>query len=239
MGCNSSRPTSDISGPIESTKSNKPYHTKTHGQTRMSKTETKINQALLKKKLEHAVEDKPLTFERLLLKFDKIRNVVGYVKNVFNQVATEGKLDNTGLEMCMKRLGVKMSLEDILDLFDFIDVQAQSVITIKEFLVALTIGMVLEVIPALSKPTTEGKPLIKRSFSGFLGHQSEIKEMLNLIVSAYLIFDPQAKGYIERQNVTTMLDEQEGRNKKGSNVILSEQRWKEMVFLFISILLFY
>eukprot|EP01038_Epipyxis_sp_PR26KG_P006207 gene6207-8550_t len=202
-----------------------------NGASRKSTTETKINQALLKKKLEHAVSDKPITFERILLKFDKMRLVLGYVKNVFNQVATEGVLDHEGLEMTMKRLDVNMNLEDILDLFDFIDVRQNHAISIKEFLVALTIGMVLDVIPALAVPPKSLKDgevpdrLIKRSFSGLLGHQGEIKEMLNLIVSAYLIFDPQGKGYIERKSVTELLGEH---GQKGSNAMLSQQRWDEL-----------
>ena len=88
----------------------------------------------------------------------------------------------------------------------------------KEFLVALTIGMVLEVIPAFSDihntPTTQqtkqaGMPPapIKRSFSVLLGHNHEIKEMLNLIVSAYLIFDVEGRGYISRDVIENMIEE--------------------------------
>lgn len=203
--------------------------------TRKSTTETKINQALLKKKMEHVVSDKPMSFEKILLKFDKMRVVLGYVKTVFNQIATDGKLDHAGLEATMKKLGVEMSLEDTLDLFDFIDVQETNVISIKEFLVALTIGMVLDVIPALNPPNdsekangnSPNKPMMKRSFSGLLGHSGEIKEVLNLIVSAYLIFDTDGKGYIERTGIEAMLEEQ-GRKGPG-NAMLSQQRWAEMV----------
>lgn len=202
--------------------------------TRKSTTETKINQALLKKKMEHVVSDKPMSFEKILLKFDKMRVVLGYVKTVFNQIATDGKLDHAGLEATMKKLGVEMSLEDTLDLFDFIDVQETNVISIKEFLVALTIGMVLDVIPALNPPNdsekangnSPNKPMMKRSFSGLLGHSGEIKEVLNLIVSAYLIFDTDGKGYIERTGIEAMLEEQ-GRKGPG-NAMLSQQRWAEM-----------
>lgn len=185
------------------------------------------------------MSDKPVSFEKILLKFDKLRTVLGYVKNVYNEVAVDGKLDHDGLQNIMKRLAVNMSLNDILDLFDFINVQETKEITIKEFLVALTIGMVLEVIPSLadvpavtSEPKTAGeaenpKPLLKRSFSGFLGHNHEIKEMLNLIVAAYLIFDPVGKGYIEKSGVESMLEEH-GQNKVKSNAMLSQQRWAEM-----------
>ncbi len=49
----------------------------------------------------------------------------------------------------MKKLGVDMQLEEMLDLFDFINVQEQKAISIKEILVALTVGMVLDAIPSL------------------------------------------------------------------------------------------
>lgn len=184
----------------------------------MSATETKLSQALLKKRAENNSLDKPLTLEKILLKFDKLRGVVGHVRTIFEQVSINGKLNNAGLEAVMKRLNVKMSIEDILDLFDFVNIQEHDDITMKEFLVALTIGMVLEVIPAFSDihntPTTQqtkqaGMPPapIKRSFSVLLGHNHEIKEMLNLIVSAYLIFDVEGRGYISRDVIENMIEE--------------------------------
>lgn len=205
---------------------------KAKADTRRSATETKINQALLKKKMEHVVDKKPISFEKILLKFDKLRVVLGYVKQIFHEFATDGKLDNNGLLSTMKRLNVNMSLQEILDLFDFIDVQAAKVVTIKEFLVALTIGMVLDVIPALSNPSAAeissgNKPQLKRTLSGFMGHNHEIKEMLNLIVSAYLIFDPEGKGFIERASVEKMLEEH-GKKTGKNHAMLSQQRWNEM-----------
>eukprot|EP01039_Chlorochromonas_danica_P009489 gene9489-10480_t len=218
MGCTSAKP-------IVSDRS------MTKKDTRKSATETKITQALLKKKMEHVIAEKQISFEKILLRFDKLRVVLGYVKTIFNEVAENGKLDHNGLQMAMKRLDVNMTLEDILDLFDFIDVQETNLITMKEFLVALTIGMVLDAIPALSatpiEPGGPPRPQLKRSFSGLLGHNSEIKEMLNLIVSAYLIFDPEGKGFIERSGVERLLEEH-GAKHGGGNAMLSQQRWNEM-----------
>lgn len=258
---------------------NKVYHdticSNVSRHTRKSQTETKVNQVLLKKKLEIAIGDKPMSFERVLLKFDKLRAVLGYVRLVFEQVAKDGKLDNQGLLTAMKQFNVNLSLEDLLDLFDFVDVQANHVISIKEFLVALTVGMVLDIIPALTnqslevyqtqiaeahaddqrspsrdeketipdddaseggkspKTTGEGvkehkeKSPLRRSISRFLGHTIEVKEMLNLIVLAYLIFDPEGKGYIERKTIEGMFQEYGSSGK--NNVMLSKQRWNKMV----------
>lgn len=136
---------------------------------RRSLTESKIQQALLKKKMELAISDKPITFEKILLKFDKIRVVSGYIRSMFNEVAVNGHLDHQGLDNVMKRLGVNMALDEMLDLFDFINVQEQKSISIKEFLVALTVGMVLDAIPALSTMSQDpsGKaPPVEKSLSG-------------------------------------------------------------------------
>lgn len=223
MGCTATKPTGE---------KYQPPARSSQGSARKSMTESKINQALLKKRMEISLLDKPLTFEKILLKFDKLRVVLGYIKTIFEDVAVDGSLDNSGLQRIMKRLAVEMSLDEILDLFDFVNVQEKRDIKIKEFLVALTIGMVLDVIPALSvmikdDASKDGIPPIKRSFSGFMGHNHEIKEMLNLIVCAYLIFDPTGRGFILRDEVEKMLDEHGP--KTGNNSMLSQQRWKEMV----------
>lgn len=201
------------------------------GDIRRSVTESKIQQALLKKKMELAVADKPITFEKILLKFDKLRTVIGYIKTMFNEMAQDGHLDHAGLETTMKRIGVDMTLDEMLDLFDFINVQEQKTISIKEFLVALTVGMVLDAIPALvhpEKPALGCPEPVERTVSGFLGHQQEVKETLNLIVSAYLLFDPSGKGYIERKGIEKTLEEHGGSGGK-NNAVLSQQRWAEMV----------
>jgi calcium-binding protein CML len=199
-------------------------------ETRMSATEDKIYQALLKKRMENATNNKVISFEKILLKFDKLRTVLNMVKKIFNELAQDNKLNLDGLKETMKRLSVDLSTSEVADLFDFVDVQESKQVTFKEFLTALTIGMVLEVIPALrshgpdddkSKP----KPELKRSVSGFMGRTHEVKEMLNLIVNAYLIFDPDGKGYIERDGVEKMLQEQ---GSKGGNAMLSQHRWNEM-----------
>jgi hypothetical protein len=136
-------------------------------------TETKISKALLKKKMEHAVSQKPITFEKILLKFDKLRKVLGYIKSLFGEVAKEGKLDHDGL-------------------------QERDGITIKEFLVALTIGMVLDVIPALLSPSgklgnaeaeTRDKSIsIDHTFSGFMGHHAGMSYKTHLIYCLLMLF---------------------------------------------------
>jgi hypothetical protein len=55
----------------------------------------------------------------------------------------------------------------------------------------------------------------------------DIDMVLNLIVSAYLLFDPHGLGHIDKNSVTNMISEAKGTEKK--NAMLSQQRWDEMV----------
>jgi len=245
MGCQTSKQLSDVGGETSSVKSVNssndikrvgslsaiiPDHTK----SRSIYTENKINQALKKKKAENELLNHRISFEKILLKFEKLRIVLGYVRTTFNEIATNGHLDHNGLQKAMKRLDVHMSMDELMELFDFIDLSATHQISLKEFFVALTVGVVLDAIPILgSKKTTHVSiikpvpaPPIKRSFSTLLGHQNEVGEMLDLVVSAYLIFDPEGKGYIEKKSVEQMMEEHG--HKAGSNAMLSQQRWSEM-----------
>ena len=251
MGCSAAKPASENGGETSSVKSfassgsakENSHKIGTlsavipdHAKSRSIYTENKVNQALKKKKEENELLRYHISFEKILLKFEKLRIVLGYVRTVFNEIATNGFLDHNGLQTAMKRLDVHMSMEEILELFDFIDLSATHKISLKEFFVALTVGVVLDAIPILGSvkpsvpqhlPKSSAPPPIKRSFSTLLGHQNEVGEMLNLVVSAYLIFDPEGKGYIEKIQVERMMEEHG--HKQGSNAMLSQQRWSEMV----------
>ena len=209
-----------------------------------------------------------------------MHKVLKDVKHVFSEVCEDSEgLNLDGLQDAMKLLKVNMTKEEIADLFGFIDLDGSLRIEIKEFLVALTIGMVLDVIPAfggiassrveldadghpilgspaisptmsldpqhnptnvLSNPTsTYISPKIldvsgKRQFDFLINQQTtihrknhEIKDMLGLIVSAYLLFDPEGKGFILKGAVEKMLEE--SGHTAGKNAMLSQDKWKEMV----------
>lgn len=207
-------------------------------------TESKVNQAL-KRKIEENKSQIPLTFDKVLLKFHKISVTLGYVKKVFNKMAKNGKLDHPGLEATMQRLDVHMDLGEILSLFDFVDLECDDSITMKEFFVALTVGVALDAIPAFSSTPSinananintntntntdvseDGRPVMQRQFSTIVGHEKEIKETLNLVISTYLLFDPEGRGYIDKKHVISIVDE--NKHKSGSNAMLSQERWQEM-----------
>lgn len=164
------------------------------------------------------------------------------VKSIFNEIVAEsnGGLSLEDLQKAMVLLEVEMTKEEISDLFGFIDLDGSKKIELKEFLVAMTIGMVLEKIPAfqyqdgiLSVPAT---PQIGSGKGSTLDQNktAHVKEMLNLIISAYLLFDPEGEGMIRKQAVEKILEE-EG-HQTGKNAILSGEKWKQMVSLYCDFL---
>eukprot|EP00595_Chromulina_sp_UTEXLB2642_P003831 CAMPEP_0196767734 /NCGR_PEP_ID=MMETSP1095-20130614/41910_1 /TAXON_ID=96789 ORGANISM="Chromulina nebulosa, Strain UTEXLB2642" /NCGR_SAMPLE_ID=MMETSP1095 /ASSEMBLY_ACC=CAM_ASM_000446 /LENGTH=232 /DNA_ID=CAMNT_0042136339 /DNA_START=351 /DNA_END=1049 /DNA_ORIENTATION=+ len=204
-----------------------------------------------------------------------MHSVLKDVKEVFLEVSSDGQgLNIDGLQEAMKHLRVSMTKDEVADLFGFIDLDGSLKIELKEFLVALTIGMVLDAIPAfvnldiphstvasptslashqvpLGSPHAISSPHAIKSPQNFKSPQNlgsphantfsnatstksvtldkknlEIKEMLNLIVSAYLLFDPEGEGHIKKHNVEKLLEE--SGHQAGKNAMLSQDKWKEM-----------
>lgn len=110
-------------------------------------------------------------------------------------------------------------------LFDFVDIDDSKEIEYKEFLVALTTGHVLGTISHVDNFDDNAKITLE---NGMQTTSNEIKNVLNLIVSAYLLFDPNGRGYIERSSVGLMINEGNGKGKN-TNAMLSKERWDEMV----------
>jgi len=133
----------------------------------------------MKKKIKHALKIKlkemkelqkegrePLNFTRILLKFSLVRKVVKHVKQVFSEYDSDndGKLAQTELQNALQKLQVQLSAEEIQDLFNLSDLGHQHFLNLKEFLVALTVGYVLEVIPDLhSEPASHAQQLAEMS----------------------------------------------------------------------------
>lgn len=204
-------------------------------QHRSEETENKILKALKKKLAENA---NPITFEKILLKFEKMREVLGFVKSVFQKVAKDGIVDNAGFQSTMTQLDAQMSVTEIQELLEFVDLDSNQMLSIKEFFVALTIGVALDAIPSLCKKSTPGPvtfmdesgevgpPTIRRQFSALDGHEAEIEKTLHLVVDAYLLFDTEARGFIDRKNVESLLSEHD--EKGHTSHIMNKERWGEM-----------
>ena len=91
-----------------------------------------------------------ISLDKIILKFDKCRPIIKLVRKVFHDIAERGgkkSLDMSGLRTAMQKLHGNMSDADIRSLFDFIDLDDSHEIDLKEFLVALVIGYITEIVP--------------------------------------------------------------------------------------------
>jgi hypothetical protein len=144
------------------------------------------------KKLEH-----PITLERILLKFDKLNDVLGYVKDVFDQLSPDGcPLGADDLYKALQMLKGRSSKEEVDNIFHFSDLEQNTKVNLKEFVVALTVAIVLGNVDFGTEKVKLAASPRRASISSFFGHPKEVYEMLQLIISAYLIFDTQGVGYV-------------------------------------------
>lgn len=118
-------------------------------------------------------------------------------------------------------------------------------IELKEFLVALTVGYVIDSIPTFKhlrrgsnagplnsdlnaqSKTGSRSDLRSDASGGPLSEEDELKNMLNYIVTAYLLFDPEGTGAIQKSSLERWFEE--GGEKSRKNLDLTEQLWQTMV----------
>ena len=137
----------------------------------------------------------------------------------------------TGLKKAITSLkGSPPSEEEVKEIFNFADLHEDVRINLKEFVVALTLGVVLDSIN-FGKEKVQLAPSPRRlSMSSFFGHPKEVYDMLRLIVSAYLLFDINGDSCIYKENVTKLLEEggPSGSGQNSNYGMLSQERWKEL-----------
>jgi len=194
--------------------------------------QAKIQTALQTRMAAQAKLEHPMSLERILLKFDHLQDVLGYVKDTFLACSNDAKaVDFEGLQKAMTQLkGSRPSDEEVKEIFNFADLHEDVQINLKEFVVALTLGVVLDNIN-FGQDKVQLAPSPRRmSMSSFFGHPKEVYDMLSLIVSAYLLFDINGDGCIYRDNVTKLLEEggHNGSSETSNYGMLSQERWKEL-----------
>jgi calcium-binding protein CML len=179
-----------------------------------------------------------MTLEKIILRFDRSRPILKLIKEVFNEIAgSEGALDLNGLLKAMGKLHGDMSAEDVKGLFEFVDIDESMKIELKEFLVALVIGHVLDIIPSKPAQSDENRNIDQSeslaSVNVLQMRKDEITTMMKLIVNAHLLFDPTASGVIHRSDVERILMDENSESsgstlKKKKNPLLHDERWKQM-----------
>ena len=129
-------------------------------------------------------------------------------KSVYNKFATNGTLNRYNLTQAIQSMHEDADDERIQLIFKMSDVDTSRAIDFKEFLTALTIALVLNELPPSPKAPPET-----------LSKYNSLREALGLIVSAYLLLDPECKGYFEKG-----IDHK----KIGGGGFLTDERWNEM-----------
>lgn len=121
--------------------------------------QTKVQLALrtLKERLDADEKEKPLTFQRVLLKFHILRDALEFLQAVFTKLDSDGNgvLDKHEVIVMMRRLQANMDDKAIEDLFDLAQVSDAAEdaggLSFREFLVSLCLGYVMGVIPDLDE----------------------------------------------------------------------------------------
>ncbi len=192
----------------------------------MAEFQSSIQRALKQKKEEDEQNGIKMSFERILLKFDQMHAEIKSLREAFDEFASpDGTLGRPRMVEAIKKVHQDISIENVDKIFLFTDVDTSRAIDFKEFIAALTVSLTLH-----QFPPEKAEQLDTRYHS--------LKEMLGLITSAYLLFDTEGKGYIERAVVDSMIQEHTPQEhvSAGTNQIhtltqkmLSETRWSEMV----------
>jgi Ca2+-binding EF-hand superfamily protein len=198
---------------------------------------TKIN-AAIKLKMQQNQGKQPLTLEKIVLKMEQTKKVLGTVKKVFSAFSEDsGKsISKQGLISVMGRLHSELSDEEVGELFAFVDIDISHSIEFREFLVALCCSHVLgkltaeKIAQSDSSPEAATKSNNSASWEASLAkYKVECIQMLDLILSAYLLFDPTGQGYITQNGVEKILEENSnGASGAQSNHYLSKQMWSQM-----------
>ena len=203
---------------------------------------SKVIAAIKKRHLElnnSESQKEKLSFEKIILKFEKLKNSFKYLKKLFHDFADPANksLDMPGLEIVLKHLNCEIDSENLVELFEYSDVYHTHKINLKEFLVALTVEYILGKLNISNVPFSESffslleTDISSNSSSKVIDHRSELKEMLDLIIGGYLLFDVEGEGLIRKSSVEKIMEE--SGHKAGAKAMLGEQRWKEMVNQFM------
>lgn len=158
------------------------------------------------------------------------------IKEIYTELDKDGNgtLDLDEVQEAIRRLEMRLSREEFLNLIELSDLDGKTGLSIKEFIVCLAFGYIIDALPNLS--AKEENPIdwranmnspLKRSNSVFGGYGQFVFQALLLITSAYLHFDTEGKGHISRDDLRRVMVSH-GNEQGVAQILLSEDRWNEM-----------
>jgi Ca2+-binding EF-hand superfamily protein len=190
-------------------------------------------QSSLQKKIAEDTTMKQLTLEKIVLKMEKSKQCLGIIKNIFKAYSEDGgkTLGKKGLATAMSRLQSSLADEaEIDELYRFIDIDISNAIEFREFLIALCVCNLLGKLTADGITTRDDGATVRAKswVSNLSERRIECMQMLELIIVAYLLFDPKGRGLITMREVEKVLEEHSKNGGSHSDHFLSKQMWKEM-----------
>ncbi|KAE9045548.1 hypothetical protein PR003_g4334 [Phytophthora rubi] len=194
-------------------------------------------------------------FTRILLKFPQAAEAFNSVRSTFRAFDrdSEGYIEFADLSRVFEQLGANFSAEEIGMVFQESDMMEDGKLNFKEFLVCLAIGFVLHKIPSLEGErlsifyapiSRTGSSSTAPTQSVLFGEGNKLRLAFQLAVDAFLWFDVDGNGVINRSEMSAKLQTSmalhsptkkmtaEDMNKytsdDSSNQAIWEQRFMEM-----------
>ncbi|KAG6623941.1 putative calcium-binding protein CML21 [Phytophthora cinnamomi] len=217
----------------------------------------KITNALRERWEARAHHDKDNQFTRILLKLPQAAEAFNSARSTFRTFDRDNKgyIEFADLSRVFEQLGANFSTEEISMVFQESDMMEDGKLNFKEFLVCLAIGFVLHKIPSLeaerlsifyapmSRTGSNSNPAIATQ-SILFGEGNKLRLAFQLAVDAFLWFDVDGDGIINRSEMSTKLqnsmalhsptkrmtadDMSKDTSDDSSNQAIWEQRFMEM-----------
>ncbi|KAK1945825.1 putative calcium-binding protein CML21 [Phytophthora citrophthora] len=218
----------------------------------------KITNALKERWLERSPQEKEKEnlFTRILLKLPQAADAFNSVRTTFQAFDKENKgyIEFSDLSRVFEHLGANFSAEEIGQVFQESDMMEDGKLNFKEFLVCLAIGFVLHKIPSLEGEQAQQlgifySPISRTSSktssqSILFGEGNKLRLAFQLAIDAFLWFDVDGDGSINRSEISTKLqnsmalhsptkkmstrDLNKSTSNDSSNQTIWEQRFMEM-----------
>ena len=187
---------------------------------------------------QYALQDmkaKPLTINTFLLKFQVMYDVFNSFHDIFELHANkESKLSKEGLDRIFKDHGIEVPEDQLSEMYAVAGLSGAE-LGFREFMVSILISFVLNFIPGVNITQCTHWPSQKELLIQDgevkdeidLFHQPKVHCVMKMLLRSYLLFDPEAKGYISKSSIKEVFSSALG-GSGGTDQFLSEERMNEM-----------
>lgn len=182
---------------------------------------------------------------RIVMQFSKIKSAFKEIRKAWIKFDTDGNgvLDRTELHKCLASLGADLSEAEANEMFDEADIDKSGGLNFREFVVVLALSSVLSFFPIMSMTPgalpsgTTRNPMATAASAAKLASNAQLRaivESMKILLEAFMLFDENGDGTLQREEVYKVLDERSGHARRHSGVgfgaasFLSKDRWAAM-----------